>query len=149
MLNKFLRGARGDSFNTMLKLTSTKNYDIMEGTRTHHDLGLPKAPVNPYKKRPVKLKYDKNEYYTFRLPSEQHFLLGSFEHKDLFGAREGINHSPHIKAQINLDDNLLWLWFIVTILMMGFEAKYHHEYISLRQNFVNSDYGRFELEDFK
>ena len=35
------------------------------------------------------------------------------------------------------------------LLAMGFEMKYHDDYVNLRQNFVNSDYGKFELEDFK
>jgi hypothetical protein len=46
---------------------------------------LPPSPQNPYRKRPVKLVYDKNEYHMFMLPSEKAFLLGSFDHEDVFG----------------------------------------------------------------
>lgn len=52
----------------------------MEAYQKNEGLSLPKAPANPYKKRPVKLVYDKNEYYNFRLPSEHHFLLSSYDH---------------------------------------------------------------------
>jgi hypothetical protein len=31
---------------------------------------LPRAPVNPYRKRPTKIVYDKNDFHMFRLPSE-------------------------------------------------------------------------------
>ena len=40
---------------------------------------LPKAPQNPYRKRPVKLIYDKNDFQMFRLPSEKAFLLSGFD----------------------------------------------------------------------
>ena len=57
---------------------------------------LPVAPKSAFRKRPVKLRYDKNEYWMFRLPSEQAFLFGAFDTSDLFGKRKGITHSPHI-----------------------------------------------------
>ena len=34
---------------------------------------LPHAPANPYRKKPVKLVYDKNEFHMFKLPSEKAF----------------------------------------------------------------------------
>ena len=46
---------------------------------------LPRAPVSVYRKRPIKLIYDKNDYHMFRLPSEKTFLLGSYDYEDLFG----------------------------------------------------------------
>ena len=71
---------------------------------------MPPAPRNPYRKRPVKLIYDKNDFHMFRLPSEKSFLLGSYDYNNLFGSRDGINHSPHIRAQMNLDNNLVWAY---------------------------------------
>ena len=46
---------------------------------------LPRTPHSPYRKRPVKLRYDKNDFHMFRLPSEKNFLLSSFDYEDLFG----------------------------------------------------------------
>ena len=57
---------------------------------------LPQAPVSAFRKRPVRLSYDKNEYWMFRLPSENHGLLQPFDKQDIFGKRHGIDHSPHI-----------------------------------------------------
>ena len=34
---------------------------------------LPATPGNPYRKKPVKLVYDKNEFHMFKLPSEKAF----------------------------------------------------------------------------
>ena len=48
---------------------------------------LPRAPLNPYRKRPVKLHYSKNDFHMFNLPSEKAFLLAPFDYNDLFGER--------------------------------------------------------------
>lgn len=105
--------------------------------------------MNPYKKRPLKLKYDKNEFHAFRLPSEQNFLLGAFDTEDLFGKRKGIEHSPHIKAQLDLDNNILWLYFLFTMVAFYTELNYQDEFLILRENHFNSDMGQFQLSDFK
>ena len=75
----------------------------------------------------------------FRLPSEKQFLLGSFDSTDIFGARKGINHSPHIRAQMNLDTNLVWGFAIVSMVLMFIENKRTHNFVTLRKNMVNSD----------
>jgi len=109
---------------------------------------LPHTPMNPYRKRPVKLVYDKNEYHMFRLPSEKAFLLGSFDHEDLFGHRKGMNHSPHIRAQMNMDSNLVWCLAIVMGFGLIIENKRTHDFVTLRENMTNSDKGWFKAEDF-
>ena len=85
----------------------------------------------------------------FRLPSEQHFLLGSFDTEDIFGKRKGIEHSPHIRAQLNLDSNLVWLYFLLTMLAFITDFKHHDEFLTLRENMFNADMGKFSIEDFK
>jgi hypothetical protein len=54
-------------------------YDFLDGLKYNGGERLPHAPANPYRKRPLKLHYDLNEYHMFRLPSENHFLLGTFD----------------------------------------------------------------------
>ena len=84
-------GLGGLQRNTSHTLPNCKPYTGIDGE------SLPHAPKNPYRKRPVKLIYDKNDYHMFRLPSEKAFLLGGMDHNELFGARKGIDHSPHIR----------------------------------------------------
>ena len=96
----------------------------------------------------MKITYDKNDFHMFRLPSEKAFLLGSFDYNDLFGDRNGINHSPHIRAQMNLDSNLVWGAFIVGLVLLLAENKRTHDFVTLRENYLNSDKGHFKLEDF-
>ena len=111
--------------------------------------GLPRAPVSAFRKKPVKLQYDLNEYHMFRLPSEKAFLFGSFDYNDLFGRKKGVTHSPHLQAQVDLDTRLLWLIGGITLEMLCTEFKRQAEFQPLRENFRNNNLGRFELSDFK
>lgn len=70
MLGKFLQKGRTQIYDGIVATVATKKtYDITEAYK-ESGAGLPQAPANPYKKRPMKLVYDKNEYHSFRLPSE-------------------------------------------------------------------------------
>jgi hypothetical protein len=109
---------------------------------------LPLAPLNPYRKRPVKLVYDMNEYHMFRLPSEKHFLLGSFDNQSIFGERKGTNHSPHLRAQMELDSNIIYAMAFLGVSLLLLEYKRSHEFVTRRENMFNGTMGNFKLEDF-
>ena len=109
---------------------------------------LPRSSANPYRKRPVKLQYDKNDFHMFRLPSEKAFLLSSFDSEDLFGKRKGVTHSSHIQAQVHLDSNLVWLFCSTTVVLLLLEVRRTHTMLTLRENYFNSDMGFFKEEDF-
>ena len=79
-------------------VASTKFYDIDAGKAVQGAEHLPQAPRSAFRKRPVTLTYDKNEFHQFRLPSENSFLLGTFDKEDLFGKRNGVQQSPHIQT---------------------------------------------------
>ena len=96
----------------------------------------------------MRLDYDKNEYFMFRLPSENHFLLSPFEKADIFGKREGLNHSPHIKQQIDLDTRLLLGLMGISALMLVSDFKRNAKFLNLRENFRTVGHGRFEADDF-
>ena len=143
-----LRATVGSGFGA---LYGSKNYTIPQVRPYDVDgitaIQLPPRPANPYSKKPVKLVYDKNEYHMFRLPSEKAFLLGSFDHNDIFGERKGMTHSPHLRAQMNLDSNLVWTLAIIMGIGLIIENKRSHDFVTLRENMVNSDKGWFKEED--
>ena len=84
----------------------------------------------------------------FRLPSEDGFLLNSFDRGELFGKRKGISHSPHIQAQTDLDSNLIWAFAAVTLLLAGYELKNHAQFRTLRANFRDGEMAKFKESDF-
>lgn len=149
MLGKLLEKSRSLGWNGAIAASIKSEYDITQAAKNVNPNGLPHAPQNPYKKRPIKLTYEKTEYHSFRLPSEQHFLLSSFDTEDLFGKRRGIEHSPHIRSQLDLDSNLVWLYFLFTAFAFFSEFSKDEEVITLRENMFNSEMGRFSIEDFK
>jgi hypothetical protein len=85
----------------------------------------------------------------FRLPSENDFLFTGMDKDDIFGYRKGLQHSPFMQAQQNLDSNLLWAIAFGSILMMGMTLKQKTRIHTLRENYRYSDMGRFDEEDFK
>ena len=109
---------------------------------------MPRAPKSAFRKRPVRLNYDRNEFWMFRLPSENAFLLETFNSKDIFGKKEGLNHSPHIKAQMDVDHNLLLGLIGVSFLMLTYEMTQNAKFTTLRENFRKTGYGRFSADDF-
>ena len=96
--------------------------DLYAATRIDGS-NLPRAPQSAFRKRPVRLIYDKNEFWAFRLPSEEAFLMGNFDKQSLFGTRHGLEHSPHIKAQMDIDTRLLLGLCGITALILIFEFK--------------------------
>ena len=101
--------------------------NILEAKKVSAE-GLPRAPISAFRKKPVKLQYDMNEYHMFRLPSEKAFLFGSFDYNELFGRKKGITHSPHIQAQVDIDTRLLWLIGGLSVAMMCTEFKRQAEF---------------------
>ena len=76
-------------------------------------------------------------------------MLGSFDRHDLFGKRKGIEHSPHIRAQLNLDNKILASVAGLMFVMLWLEVKNTDQTVTLRENFRKSDMGKFEIADFK
>ena len=148
MLGKLANKAHfstGDAFKHAAKTPDT--IELLAGTKIDGS-NLPRAPKSAFRKRPVRLNYDKNEFYAFRLPSENAFLLGSFDKTSLFGVRHGIQHSPHLRAQMNIDSQLLLGLCGATLTMLFFEFKRNGKMLNLRENFRKVTYGRFEADDF-
>ena len=85
----------------------------------------------------------------FRLPSEETFLLDSFNKDELFGKRKGITNSPHIKAQSDLDSNLIWAFAFVMFGLCVYDMKPHAKIRTLRANYRDNETGKFEEADFK
>lgn len=89
MIGKAFNNLKNGVSSGAAKVQSQKLYDITQGTTVKTD-SLPLAPQSAFRKRPVKLNYDSNEYHMFRLPSEDGFLLGSLDKDELFGKRKGV-----------------------------------------------------------
>ena len=137
-------------FSTPQNKHAAKTLDTIEllaGTKIDGS-HLPKAPTSAFRKRPVRLSYDRNEFYAFRLPSENAFLLGSFDKSSIFGTRHGIQHSPHLRAQMNIDTQILLGLCGATFAMLFFEFKRNGKLLALRENFRTVTYGRFQADDF-
>ena len=62
MIGKLLEKTRSAPWVAAMKVSQKGNYDITQASKNVSSAGIPQAPANPFKKRPLKLKYDKNEF---------------------------------------------------------------------------------------
>ena len=77
------------NFSTSAGKIATGGVDILGATKMDAT-NLPRAPTSAFRKRPVRLIYDKNDFWSFRMPSENAFLLGNFDKHSIFGTRHGL-----------------------------------------------------------
>ena len=146
MLGKMM-GKGGQAAGKEGAAVAAKAYDILEGTQVD-TTDLPVAPRSAFRKRPQKIAYDKNEYYMFRLPSEDAKLMAPFDKDAIFGKRDGINYSPHIKTQIDIDTKLVWLIGGMSVFALFAMGRDNNEFSALRMNYRYSNWGRFSADDF-
>jgi hypothetical protein len=148
MIGTKWNGFKAGVSNVCARMQSSSTYDLGAANKVD-PTGLPVAPRSAFRKRPVKLEYDANEYHQFRLPSENDFLFSGMDKDDIFGYRKGLQHSPFMQAQQNLDSNLLWAITIGSVFMMGYAIKQKARMQTLRENYRNADMGRFDEDSFK
>ena len=152
-LGKMFMGYRQSFYTLVAKRFNDQPYQHPEvGPYTVNGVSasdLPRAPQNAFRKRPVKLTYDKTQYQMFMLPSEKAFLMQGLDHQKIFGYRKGMDHSAHLQEQVNLDTNLSWLYLIIMGCGILYETKRSNLYTNLLENQFNSDMGHFTSEDFK
>ena len=135
------------NFSTQAGKAASAGIDIL-GAAKMDGTNLPRAPTSAFRKRPVRLVYDKNDFWSFRMPSEKAFLLQNFDAHSMFGVRHGLQHSPHLRAQMDIDSRLLLGLVGLSFLMLGAEFKQNGKLLNLRDNFRSVTYGRFEADDF-
>ena len=148
MIGKRFQAFKAQVSNFTAAAQSQKSFDIDAANKIDAS-GLPLAPRSAFRKRPVKLEYDANEYHLFRLPSEGDFLFSGMDKDDIFGYRKGLQHSPFMQAQQNLDSNLCWLVFFGSVFMMNYCIRQKAKIETLRENYRYSDMGWFNEDSFK
>ena len=108
------------------------------------------AKQSAFRKRPVKLEYDLNEYHMFRLPSESDALFSGMDKDDIFGYRKGLQHSPFMQYQQKLDSRFVIGSLVMSILMLNVVLKKKASIQTLRENYRYSDMGFFDdVSSFK
>ena len=72
-----------------------------------------------------------------------------FDEKDLFGSRRNMNHSPHIKAGIDLDNKIIIGVCLLTAIMFFKEIGFYERWKVLRFNQLKSNMGWVTEDNLK
>ena len=131
------------------KIITQMDRELNDIKNSQHDTEAVLPNVDTaFRKRPVKVRYDRKDYYKFYMPSEKSFLFSMFDREDIMGTRKNTQHSPHIRTQMDLDTKLLAFTVLLTVIMTLFNMKSFETYKILRQNHLNSELGKFSEDDF-
>ena len=145
VFNGLIRARKG-FFESFWNMGSRKTQTTVLHTY-EKDESLPPKNSNAFRKRPVTFEYKREDYFSFWMPSEKRFLESTFDTQDVFGVRKNTTHSPYIQSQLDLDSNLMWIFFFINIFLMFKVFGSNDEYQNLRYNQLNSDLGRFGVDD--
>ena len=72
----------------------------------------------------------------------------AFDEEDVFGKRKNTQYSPHIRSQMDLDTTLICILAGFNVFFAMYEMSRHKKFRSLRSNYLNSNLGKFEEDDF-
>ena len=126
------------------------NEDLMKSQAMPFELTgeyLPRKPINPYRRRPLKVTYDQSHYQGFVLPSRRKYAYGLFDQEELFGIKRFRNDSPFIKEYIKIDNQILTLLMLFAVLSIFYFSNRDYETKELRREIIASEYGIFSADD--
>ena len=66
---------------------------------------------------------------------------------DLFGARKNFKHSPHIRSQMQLDNQLILIFALINIVMWIRELGFHAKWKNAQNNLHTSSLGFIEEDN--
>ena len=70
-----------------------------------------------------------------------YFIIVAFDHDDVFGKRKNTTNSPYIRAQLDLDNKIIYIFLGFTMLFCLREVKEYEKIKILRTNQLNSVLG--------
>ena len=74
-------------------------------------------------------------------------MFAPFDKEEIFGKRHGVDYSPHIKTQVDLDTKLLWLIGGLTVAALMTMGGTLEETSALRLNYRMTNMGRITVDD--
>lgn len=130
----------------------TPNDELLKNLKMPYELRgeyLPRRKINPFKKRPLNVTYDYQNFNSFVLPSrrDEHFHM--FNQEELFGIKKWRNDSPYIREYIRVDNQIFLIFFLIATLTAPFIIYHHRLLLEYWDNFLTSDMGALTSDDVK
>ena len=133
-----------------IKNAFKSNENVLKQVEVPYELRgeyLPRRPINPFKRRPLKVQYDPSHYMGFVLPSRRDYIHGMFDQEELFGIKRYRNDSPFIKEYSKIDDQICILILIIAWVSVLFKLNLFEEERKARADFYMNDMGVFCADD--
>jgi len=128
----------------------TPNDNIVEKTEMPYELRgeyLPRQKINPFKKNPLQVVYDRNDFQSFVLPSKRSQIYGIWGTEELFGVKRWRNDSPYIKEYVRVDNQIFAIVLLVMILLWPIYMYRQNELMKGYDNYLTTSLGKFTADD--
>jgi hypothetical protein len=108
---------------------------------------LPRTKANPYRKAPMNVIYNYQDFGSFVLPSKREQVYGAWGFEELFGVKRWRNDSPFMREYIKVD-NQIWGIVILSLVLLTPVFWYKQRKLEKYQDdYITSGYGKFTADD--
>jgi hypothetical protein len=108
---------------------------------------LPRKKINPFKKNPLQVVYDRNDFQSFVLPSKRSEVYGIWGTEELFGVKRWRNDSPYIKEYVRVDNQIFAIVLLIMILLWPIYMYRQNELMKGYDNYLTTSLGKFTADD--
>lgn len=136
--------------NEGIKNAYKSNQDLLDEFRLPYELRgeyTPRRPINAFKRKPMSVIYDQNVFQQFVLPSRREDVHGGIDVEKLFGVKRWRNDSPFIKEYIKIDNQIVFICILATLLYMIFSLERHRRVEDLKLKILLEDKAVFTSND--
>jgi hypothetical protein len=108
---------------------------------------LPRQKINPFRKRPLRVIYDHNDFMSFVMPSRRGSVFKGWSHEELFGVKRWRNDSAFIKEYMRVDNQLCMIVFIGLLLLIPGYINFHREVLEAMDGVLTANLGNYSSDD--
>ncbi len=136
--------------NNGIKNAFVSNQNLLNELKLPYELRgeyTPRRPINPFKRKPMSVIYDQNNFQQFVMPSKRQDVYGFVDIEKLFGIKRWRNDSPFIKEYIKIDNQIVFICILGTLIYIAFSTERHRRIEDLKLNILLDDKGVFTSKD--
>jgi hypothetical protein len=143
------KGIQGEKHKKLLDLY-TPNDAVVDKINIPYEIRgeyLPRKKINPFKKNPLQVVYDRNDFQSFVLPSKRSEVYGLWGTEELFGVKRWRNDSPFIKEYVRVDNQIFAILLLILVLFWPLYMYRQKEVIKGYDTFLTHSLGKFTADD--
>jgi hypothetical protein len=136
--------------NKGIKDAYQSNEDLLNEMKLPYDLRgeyTPRTPISPFRRKPMSVIYDQNNFQQFVMPSKRQYVHGFIDIEKLFGIKRWRNDSPFIKEYIRIDNEIFVYSIIATVVLILFSFERFERIENYKMQILLEDKANYTAKD--